>query len=551
MRPLALLLVPAALFAGQFRFARLSDFEGKVEVQLQAADPWMPGERNLPLVEGTWLRTGPASRLEIELDEGSAWHVGPDSQVEISDYSRLSTGQRITLLSLDRGLAYFTGEPHGKDSLSLTIPGAQVVFTRGARIRLQAQDNWSEVVLIEGSAMLSSPQVEVVVAEGQTLRLDPADSSILSFTRQVKALDLDAWSEARDKALYLPAATSHVPQRYGLADLDHAGEWVDAGDLGEVWKPQAPHGWVPFRNGRWRWYASIGYTWISDDPWGWLPYHYGRWAYISNLGWVWASGGNEVFKPGEVYWLHGAKLAGWGPLEPGEAWTPSSTPLQFLDANTVYAAWVQDARLIDPAGFTGRPKDPLAVARFVLALPSPAFAASRLDAVRPVQRSGGARVTPAKTGVTYDPPAPAPDTSPSAAGGPGPADPANPSADPPPAVSPPPPLDVAYSGIIMMNPAENPDYVRRQPPHQTAPAAPPPQTAKTPASSSPAVPPTAVPGSPAPAPAAPHAPPAPPDQPQRAPFPQPMPVQVPARATPIPVSPGAPAVSSPAGPKNQ
>jgi len=109
MRRLTWLLLPAALIAAQARYARLGEFEGTVEVQLSAAGQWMPAERNLPLPESAWLRTGAASRLEIELDEGSAWRLGPDSQGEISDYSRLSIGQRVTLLSLDHGLAYFTG----------------------------------------------------------------------------------------------------------------------------------------------------------------------------------------------------------------------------------------------------------------------------------------------------------------------------------------------------------------------------------------------------------------------------------------------------------
>ena len=39
MKRLILLLVPAALFAGQSRFARLGEFDGKVEVQLHAANP--------------------------------------------------------------------------------------------------------------------------------------------------------------------------------------------------------------------------------------------------------------------------------------------------------------------------------------------------------------------------------------------------------------------------------------------------------------------------------------------------------------------------------
>jgi hypothetical protein len=400
MRTFALMLLPAALFAGQVRFARLGDFDGNVEIQMQAADPWMQAERNLPLVEGAWLRTGPASRLEIELDDGSAWRLGPDSQGEISDYSRLSTGQLITLLSLDHGVAYFTGEARGKDSLSLAIPGAQLILTNGARIRLRAESSWSEMAVIEGSVKVSSPDVEVVLGEGQTIRVDSASDARLVFIHKVEAMDPDQWSEARDKALYAPASANHVPERAGVADLDSAGEWVHTDDLGDAWKPKTAAGWAPFQNGRWRWYDATGYTWVGGDSWGWLPYHYGRWARRENVGWVWAPGDSQVFKPGEVYWLRGAKLAGWGPLAPGEEWAPSSAPRQFAAASTTYASWVQDATAIDPAGFTDRPREPLGVAVFALALPSPALVASRLDATRPVLRAGSTAVNPVLPGVT-------------------------------------------------------------------------------------------------------------------------------------------------------
>ena len=138
MKRLLLTLLPAVLIAGQARYARLGEFEGKVEVQMRAGEAWMAAERNLPLVEGAWLRTGAGSRLEIELDEGSAWRLGPDTQVEISDYTRLSTGQRFTILSLDHGVAYFTGEPGARDTLTLAVPGAQITLSRGARVRLEA-----------------------------------------------------------------------------------------------------------------------------------------------------------------------------------------------------------------------------------------------------------------------------------------------------------------------------------------------------------------------------------------------------------------------------
>jgi len=394
MRPLVLLLVPAALFAGPARFARLGEFEGEVEAQLHAADPRIAAQRNLPLPELAWLRTGDASTVEIELDEGSAWRLGPGSLAEISDYSRLSTGQRVTLLSLDRGLAYFTGEPEGKDAPTLAVPGAQITLHQGARVRLEAQESWSQIAVIEGLVRFSSPAAELDLHEGQTVRVEPANPARFFLYREVKRMDLDSWSEDRDKVLAAPVSARYVLQRYGLADLDANGEWIPTEDMGNVWKPKTTARWTPYRDGHWLWYDALGYTWVSGDAWGWLTDHYGRWLQREGTGWIWVPSQSTVFKPGEVYWLIGAKFAGWGPLAPGEAWKPAAQPQQFSNANTTYARFRQDARLIDPAGFQDRPKDPLGAAAFALALPSPAFPAGRLDAVRPVLRAGSTRVAP-------------------------------------------------------------------------------------------------------------------------------------------------------------
>ena len=62
MKLFTLLLLPVALFGAQARYARLGEFDGTVEVQLRASDAWIPAERNLPLPESAWVRTGPASR---------------------------------------------------------------------------------------------------------------------------------------------------------------------------------------------------------------------------------------------------------------------------------------------------------------------------------------------------------------------------------------------------------------------------------------------------------------------------------------------------------
>lgn len=84
----------ATLLAGQARYARVGDLDGKVEVQVQAADSWEPALRNMPVGELAWLRTDASARVEIELDDGGVLRLGGDSLAELSDYTRLSTGQR-------------------------------------------------------------------------------------------------------------------------------------------------------------------------------------------------------------------------------------------------------------------------------------------------------------------------------------------------------------------------------------------------------------------------------------------------------------------------
>ena len=482
MQRLALCLFPLILSAGQARYARVSEFDGAVEVQLEAADDWQAVRANLPLRELSWLRTDGPARVEVELDDGNVLRLGPDSLAELSDYTRLSSGQRITVVSLDHGVAYFTGAAEGADTVILTVPGAQASVRQGARLRLEARDPWSLIAALDGTARFSSPSAEFDLPAGQIVKLDPAHSVRFYLYREIPQLETDRWSDERDKVLVSSTSAAHVPGlRYGLADLDAHGVWIQTGDFGAVWKPKVAADWAPFRNGKWMWYDGLGYTWISDDPWGWLPYHYGRWIQVPDTGWVWAPGPSDTFLPGEVYWLKSAKLVGWGALAPSENWKPPEVPRQFLNANTTYATYTPEAHEIDPAGFSARPKDPLAAAIFVTALPSPAFPAARLTAFRPPLRAGLGRAVPVSSAVAFDNQAAPPATpAPAQTAPPAPADASyTPPAQSPVTVVNPPPVEVpvevdvpvpVYTGIIVVNPpgykppARKPTAQKPQPP---------------------------------------------------------------------------------------
>jgi len=135
------------------------------------------------------------------------------------------------LLSLDHGLAYFTGKPGVNDSLSLAVPGAQAILTHGARLRLEAQGEWSRISVLEGSARFSSPAAEIELPQGLYAQVEPANRERFFLERKIPALDLDHWSGGRDRLMASTSAQQHVLAKYGLADLDAAGTWIDTGPV--------------------------------------------------------------------------------------------------------------------------------------------------------------------------------------------------------------------------------------------------------------------------------------------------------------------------------
>ncbi|HEY3837492.1 MAG TPA: DUF6600 domain-containing protein [Bryobacteraceae bacterium] len=379
----AAFLVVAAQAATPARFARLGAFEGTVEVQLDAADSWRPASLNLPLPESARIRTGPAAKLEIELDDTSTFRMWGEGLAELSDYTRLSGGQRITVISLDHGLGYFTGDVGTGSSVHLLVPGAQISLKQGSRIRLQAWEGASEIAIVEGSVRFTIPSAEMDLRQGQSARVTVPESTHFSLFREIAPLESDRWSDALDQAEAQSPASR--------LDLDHAGKWIEAGEYGTVWRPAPQPGWAPYRWGRWIWFQSVGFTWVGSEPWGWTPYHEGRWLQHPDLGWVWVPGQQDSdvseFSPGAVFWARNGNLALWGPLAPGELWTGSGPPRQFAAFNTTGGAFTSGVREILPGAPEDLPKDLLKAFLFTAALPSPALPVTRLNAARDTLRS--------------------------------------------------------------------------------------------------------------------------------------------------------------------
>jgi hypothetical protein len=452
---LASVLLAGLADAATPRFARLGSFEGPVEVQLDAADTWRPAALNLPLPESTRIRTGSGARVEIELDDASVLRMVGEGLAELSDYTRLSGGQRITVISVDHGLAYFIGEPGAGNAIHLLVPGAQASLRQGSRIRLNALDASSEIAIVEGAIRFTISSAEMDLHQGQSARVTVPDSTHFSLFREISPLDSDAWSEQLDKA-EAQAPSSRL-------DLDRAGKWIAVEDYGTVWQPAPRADWAPYRQGRWIWFQSVGFTWVGSETWGWTPYHEGRWLQHKDLGWVWIPGPkNANFSPGDVFWARATNLAAWGPLAPAEQWSGAGPPRQFAALNVTAGTYVAGTREILPSPAEDLPKDLLKAFLFTAALPSPPLPVARLNAMRETLRTrlfSAVDVAPVVPQITEAAP-PATDAQP-VADTPTPVQPA--SAPPPAAPADPDPPDVlypypVYTGIVVVNPPEKGDH---------------------------------------------------------------------------------------------
>ena len=76
------LLALPALADSQARIVRLSDVQGSVQIDKNTGLGFERAFLNLPITQGTHVRTGANGRAEIEFEDGSSMRIAPNSTVE-------------------------------------------------------------------------------------------------------------------------------------------------------------------------------------------------------------------------------------------------------------------------------------------------------------------------------------------------------------------------------------------------------------------------------------------------------------------------------------
>jgi hypothetical protein len=311
---------------------RISMLHGDVSTQRGDSGAWSAATVNQPVMNGDKVSTGTGGRAELQLDYANILRLASNAQANIAFFTK----DRIQI-QLGQGLANYSvfGESEAEPEIDTPNVAIHPAHQDGV-FRIEVQANGDSIVIVrKGEAQISTPQGigEIKQGEMATVRGSGADARY-KITPASDRDDWDRWNIERDRMIHEAKGYQHTNKYYvGAEDLDANGHWENADDYGQVWVPNEPEDWAPYRDGNWTYEPYYGWTWVGNEPWGWAPYHYGRWmSYGGSWAWwpgpVWGAGFYRPFwAPAYVSffgfgggwgWGLGLGWGGWG----GFGWLP-------------------------------------------------------------------------------------------------------------------------------------------------------------------------------------------------------------------------------------
>jgi uncharacterized protein DUF6600/FecR-like protein len=287
----AVLVVPA-LADSQARIVRLSDVQGNVQIDKNTGLGFENAFLNLPITQGTQLKTLSNGRAEIEFEDGSTVRLAPNSTIEFNKLGLSDSGKRTSAINLVWGMAYVNWL--GKDDFSLGFSQEKISLDGVAHFRVDTSAQAASLAVFKGDLNVEGPSGTVAVVKKKTATFDATDNDKSTLASNITAAPLDSWDKESIEyhQQYAKNNDSSSPYGYGLSDLNYYGGYSTIPGYGLMWQPYFTGvGWDPFMDGAWGFYPGVGYMFASPYPWGWLPYRYGNWMFVPSNGWMWQPGG--------------------------------------------------------------------------------------------------------------------------------------------------------------------------------------------------------------------------------------------------------------------
>ena len=267
---------------------RVSMIHGEVSTQRGDSGDWSAAVLNQPVVNGDKVSTGAGGRAEVQLDFANILRLGSNAQATVANFTKRNIQVRI-----GQGLVNYSvfGESETEPEIDTPNVALHPAHQDGV-YRVEVRPDGDTIIIVrKGEAQLATPQGIANIKQGDmaTVRGAGADARY-KITAAPERDDWDRWNSDRDRMIHNADAWHHTNKYYvGSEDLDAHGRWENAPDYGQVWVPNEPDDWAPYRDGNWVYEPYYGWTWVGYEPWGWAPYHYGRWMWYGGA-WAWWPG---------------------------------------------------------------------------------------------------------------------------------------------------------------------------------------------------------------------------------------------------------------------
>ncbi|MGA8763471.1 MAG: FecR family protein [Candidatus Sulfotelmatobacter sp.] len=276
----------------QARIVRLSDVQGTAQIDKNTGLGFENAFLNLPITQGTQLRTKESGRIEIEFEDGSTLRLTPNTAVEFSILGLDDAGKRVSVVNLVEGKAYVNWLGKSGDRFTLNFSREKIDLSQAAHFRVAVLPSMAELASFKNDVEVVGPSDTVKVGKKQMRTFDVNDPDRSTVARNFEEDPYDQWDKQAIEYHEQYSKNNSTPYGYGYSDLNYYGGYTNIAGYGSLWQPYFTGvGWDPFMDGAWSWYPGFGFMFASAYPWGWLPYYYGNWIYAPGFGWGWRPGG--------------------------------------------------------------------------------------------------------------------------------------------------------------------------------------------------------------------------------------------------------------------
>ena len=291
---IALSISLPALAESHVRIVRLSYIEGDVQIDRNTGQ-FEKSIVNLPITEGTKLRTGGDGRAEVEFEDGSTLRLAPGTTVQFPQLSLRDSGAKVSSVDLTSGTVYVNFAGSKQDEFSLQFGREKTVLTRSAHSRVSNSEKGAVISVFKGDIQVDGASGTTEVRKNQSASFDSSAEEHATLAKNIEPAPLDSWDKQQSqyhRQYSGDSSSNYSPYAYGTSDLNYYGTFFNAPGYGTLWQPYfIGAGWNPFMDGAWAFSPGLGYGWVSAYPWGWTPYHYGSWVFLPGYGWAWQPGG--------------------------------------------------------------------------------------------------------------------------------------------------------------------------------------------------------------------------------------------------------------------